>query len=113
MDNVKAYGIAHPTPLFVIKLDIQNNQLIVGNEEDIFSNELEMINENILLPELIKNGEKVKAKIRYSAKEADATLKIEEEHKKIIFAEPQRAITPGQSVVLYKDDIIIAGGKIK
>jgi len=113
LDNVKAYGIAHSTPLFVIKLDMENNQLIVGNEEDIFSKELEMIDENILLPEAFTDGQKVKAKIRYSAKEADAILKIEEEHKKVIFEKPQRAITPGQAVVLYKDDIIIAGGKIK
>lgn len=92
---------------------MDNNQLIVGNEDNIFSNELEMIDENILLPEVFTDGQKVKAKIRYSAKEANATLKIEDGHKKIIFDYPQRAITPGQSVVLYKDDIIIAGGKIK
>lgn len=113
MDNEKDYGIAHSTPLFVIKLDIANNQLIVGNEEDIFGTELEMVNENILLPELVRNGERIKAKIRYSAKESEATLKIEGECKKIIFDQKQRAITPGQSVVLYKDEIIIAGGKIK
>ena len=94
-------------------MDLKNNRLVVGNENDIFSSSLEMINENILLPELINDGEKVKAKIRYSAKEADATLKIENDHIKIIFDEPQRAITPGQSVVLYKNDVIIAGGKIK
>lgn len=92
---------------------MDNNQLIVGNEDNIFSNELEMIDENILLPEVFTDGQKVKAKIRYSAKESNAILKIEDGHKKIIFDHSQRAITPGQSVVLYKDDIIIAGGKIK
>ena len=113
MDNVKDCGIANPTPLFVTKLDLENNILYVGNEEEIYSNELEMIEENILLPELIKDGEKIKAKIRYSAKEADATIRIKEKNINVIFDKPQRAITPGQSVVIYKDDIIIAGGKIK
>ena len=113
MDSVKAYGIAHSTPLFVIKLDIENNKLIVGNEEDIFSNELEMIDENVLVPEVFTDGQIVKAKIRYSAKEAEATIIKEGEKTRIVFDTKQRAITPGQSIVLYMDDIIIAGGKIK
>ncbi len=72
-----------------------------------------MVEENILVPELIKNGENILAKIRYTAKESQAILKIEGNNKKVLFKEKQRAITPGQSVVLYKDNIIIAGGKIK
>jgi len=113
LDNVKDYGIAHATPLFVIRIDQAKNELIVGEEKDIFTRELEMIDENVLLPEMMKDGERLQAKIRYSAKEANATLKIEGSTKKIYFEEPQRAITPGQSVVLYKNNIIVAGGKIK
>ena len=92
---------------------MKNNELVVGDEKDIFSNELEMIDENILVPELMKDGENMQAKIRYTAKEAQAILKIDKNSTKILFKEAQRAITPGQSVVLYKDDIIVAGGKIK
>lgn len=92
---------------------MKNNELVVGDEKDIFSNELEMIDENILVPELMKDGENIQAKIRYTAKEAQAILKLDKNSTKILFKEAQRAITPGQSVVLYKDDIIVAGGKIK
>lgn len=92
---------------------MKNNELVVGDEKDIFSNELEMIDENILVPELMKDGENIQAKIRYTAKEAQAILKLDKKRTKILFKEAQRAITPGQSVVLYKDDIIVAGGKIK
>ena len=113
MAKERAYGIANETPLFVIKLDVENNKLIVGDEKDIFNNELEMTDENILIPELMSDGQTVKAKIRYSAKEADAKIKIDGKHIKVIFDEPQRAITPGQSAVIYKDDIVVVGGKIK
>jgi len=55
----------------------------------------------------------IKAKIRYSAKEAEAILTPLEGNKaKVQFKEPQRAITKGQSVVFYLDDIVLGGGKI-
>ena len=54
----------------------------------------------------------IKAKIRYRAKEAECILEVKDTIAKVIFKEPQRAITPGQSVVFYKDDVVIGGGKI-
>lgn len=56
---------------------------------------------------------RVKAKIRYSAKESDAwAIPITENRIKLIFDEAQRAITPGQAVVFYQDDYLIGGGVI-
>lgn len=56
---------------------------------------------------------KIKAKIRYRAKEAEAILYPQINGiSKIEFSNPQRAITPGQSVVFYLDDIVLGGGKI-
>lgn len=55
----------------------------------------------------------VQAKIRYSAKEAEATMEfLDSDMVKLKFKEPQRAITRGQSVVFYIDDIVLGGGKI-
>ena len=55
----------------------------------------------------------VMAKIRYAAKEAKATIYPLDDGKiKVVFNEPQRAITPGQSIVFYVDDIVLGGGKI-
>ena len=55
----------------------------------------------------------VMAKIRYAAKDAKATIyPIEAGKIKVVFEEPQRAITPGQSIVFYRGDIVLGGGKI-
>ena len=54
----------------------------------------------------------VTVKTRYSAKEARAKIIQEGEKIKVVFAEPQKAITPGQSAVFYIDDIVVGGGKI-
>ena len=52
------------------------------------------------------------AKIRYRAEKSKAKINFEKDNVKVIFEEPQRAITPGQSVVFYDDDILIGGGII-
>ena len=106
-------GIAHETPLYVVKLDAQNNLLVVGDEKDIFSKELYANNLNFTVDIKRDLPIKVNAKIRYGAKEAEATLFPEVNGKvKVEFETPQRAITKGQSVVFYIDDVLIGGGKI-
>ena len=111
----KGLGIAYPTPLYVIKLDMEKNQLIVGDEKDIYSKELEAEDLNILLPVTEEKEIPIQAKIRYSAKEAKAMLVIKKDNTATVtFEEAQRAITPGQSVVFYTaDGIVLGGGKIK
>ena len=54
----------------------------------------------------------IEAKVRYRAKPAKAILRLENDIATIEFAEKQRAITPGQSVVFYLNDIVLGGGKI-
>lgn len=109
----KGLGIAHETPLYVVNLDAQNNLLVVGDEKDIFSKELYANNLNFTVDIKRDLPIKVNAKIRYGAKEAEATLFPEVNGKvKVEFETPQRAITKGQSVVFYIDDVLIGGGKI-
>lgn len=109
----KGLGISYKEPLYVIKLDIQKNQVIVGTEQDLYSKELIANEINWLAIDKLKEPLKLKAKVRYRAKEAECTVyPIENEQVKVIFDEPQRAITPGQSVVFYDEDIVIGGGKI-
>lgn len=110
----KGLGVSYKTPLYVIKLDKEKNEVIVGPEEELYSNELIANNLNFLLDIDLSKPIEVKAKVRYRAKEAKATLSmLENGEAKLIFEEAQRAITPGQSVVFYIEDIVLGGGKIK
>lgn len=109
----KGLGIANPVPLFVKGFNVEKNELIVGEEKEIFSKTAIVNNINLILVDEIKEEMQVMAKIRYSAKEAKATIyPIEKDKIKVEFEEPQRAITPGQSIVFYTDDIVLGGGKI-
>ena len=68
---------------------------------------------NYLAFEDLTDSMVVKAKIRYAAKESQAIISpVDNRKAKVVFAMPQRAITPGQSIVFYDDDIVIGGGII-
>lgn len=109
----KGLGISYKEPLYVLKLDSKNNQVIVGIEEELYSKELIANELNFILDIDLSKPIEVMAKVRYRAKSAKAILYPEVEGKvKVVFEEPQRAITPGQSVVFYIDDIVLGGGKI-
>ena len=108
----KGLGISYKVPLFVLGFNREKNEVIVGEERELYENEIFVTDINLLLVDEIKDWMNVQVKTRYSSKVANA--KIIEENKKIrvIFDEPQRAITPGQSAVFYVDDIVLGGGKI-
>ncbi len=109
----KGLGIAYKEPLYVIKLDSEKNQVIVGVEQDLYQKILYAKNVHWIVPTEKIVNDTVYAKIRYRAKEAKATIYLEENQVKVEFEEPQRAITPGQSVVFYDEDgIVLGGGKI-
>lgn len=109
----KGLGIAYKEPLYVIKLDKNKNEVVVGTEKELYSKTLYTNELNFLLDIDLNKPIEIKAKIRYRAKEADAILYPEENGiVQVEFKEPQRAITPGQSVVFYIDDIVLGGGKI-
>lgn len=109
----KGLGNTFGKPMFVLAIRPEDNTVVLGEKNDVFSSELTASNLNyISIPEL--TGEmKVKAKIRYSAKEADALIStLNNDRVHVRFDEPQRAITPGQSVVFYNEDEVIGGGVI-
>ena len=67
---------------------------------------------NLLLIDEINDWMEVTVKIRYSAKEAKAKIIQDGPNIRVIFDEPQKAITPGQSAVFYVNDIVLGGGKM-
>lgn len=110
----KGLGIAFGEPIYVIKKDIENNNIVLGKNSDLFGTTLTACNINLISCDKIIEPMRVKAKIRYNQKEQPATVEqIDENRIKVIFDEPQRAITKGQSVVLYDGDIVVGGGIIE
>ena len=108
----KGLGIAYKVPLFVLGFNNLKNELIVGEEQELYKKEVLVKDYNLLLFDEIKDWLEVEVKTRYSTKTAKAKIIEEDNNIKIIFDEPQRAITPGQSAVFYIDDIVVGGGKI-
>ena len=109
----KGLGISYKVPLFVLGFNPQKNEVIVGEESELYKKELIVKDINLLLVDKIEKELDVDVKTRYSSKVAKATIiQQDEDTIKVTFKEPQRALTPGQSAVFYIDDIVLGGGKI-
>ena len=97
----------------MLDLNKERNEVIVGDEKDLYSNVLYANECNFLLNVDLSKKIEVMAKIRYRAEEAKAFIEMEKEDLiKVTFENPQRAITKGQSVVFYINDVVLGGGKI-
>jgi len=109
----KGLGISAPEPLFVLALDAQNNTVTLGASEDLYSKTLTANDINLIPFDKLDGQLKVTAKIRYSQPAQSATLwQLDDDTIKIEFDTPQRAITPGQAVVMYDGDVVVGGGSI-
>ena len=109
----RGLGISYKAPLFVTGFNKDKNEVVVGEEEDIYKKEMYVNNINLLLVDKLDKGQRVSVKTRYSSKEEMATIEMAGEGKiKVIFDNPVARITPGQSAVFYIDDIVFGGGKI-
>lgn len=109
----KGLGIALGKPAYVCSIDPESNTVVLGDNEDLFTRELEAVDFNWIATDTPSGDIRAKARIRYKHKEAYATVvPTGRDTVKVIFDEPQRAVTGGQSVVLYDGDIVIGGGTI-
>ena len=110
----KGLGISYKSPLYVVDLNKIKNEVIVGEEKDLYKKELYAEDCNFLLDIDLNEKIEITAKVRYRAKEAKAILDFDEQKRiaHVVFEDEQRAITPGQSVVFYLDDVVLGGGKI-
>lgn len=109
----KGLGIAFGKPVFVSEIRPETNEVVLGENEDIFKTELFADNVNWMSVGDPADGLRLNAKIRYAHKGAPCIVYPEPEGKvRVVFEEPQRAITPGQSVVFYDGDLVAGGGVI-
>ena len=106
----KGLGMDHHEKLFVIKIDAADNTVWVGDESYLFAHEVDVIEPKLLSE--VQDGEVMNVKIRYQHKGSPAQVFKTAQGFKLKFQEPQRAITPGQAAVFYRERELVGGGWI-
>lgn len=110
----RGLGLALPASMYVVRKDVENNKVVLGFNEDLFSKEVNVADITFTACDGLSKPERLCAKIRYNQKEQPATVtQTDENHFKIVFDEPQRAVTKGQAAVLYDGDTVVGGGTIE
>lgn len=109
----KGLGIPFNQPLYVKAIDLKSNQVILSGNDALFSQQLTGENFNWIAWEAPPRQFRCSAKIRYRQTEQPCEVTVEEDGSvQVLFDRPQRAITPGQAVVLYDGDTVLGGGTI-
>ena len=109
----KGLGVATGSPLYVIQIDGEHRRVTVGSDDELWSRTLRARDLNwISIPEL-REPIRITAKIRHRHQPAPATIEPASDSEVLVtFDQTQRAITPGQAVVFYQDDLVVGGGWI-
>src|SRR5215472_6754812 len=109
----KGLGVATGSPLYVININGAKGQVTVGGGDHLRSRDLLARQMNWISIDQLREPMRVHAKIRHRHEPAPATIENAPNDEVLVtFDEPQRAITPGQAVVFYQDDIVVGGGWI-
>lgn len=110
----KGLNLAMGRPVFVTAIRPETNEVVIGDNEDVFSRRLTCSKLNWMAVDGIPGeGMRVTAKIRYSHKGAPCMIRIiGEDLLECVFDDPQRAATPGQAVVFYDGEYVVGGGTI-
>ncbi|RYZ77945.1 MAG: tRNA 2-thiouridine(34) synthase MnmA, partial [Proteobacteria bacterium] len=106
----KGLKLDHHEKLFVIKIDTADNTVWVGDEKYLYSDEVTVVDPKLLSS--VQDGEMMNVKIRYSMKGNPARVFKTDTGFKLKFNEPQRAVTPGQAAVFYREKELVGGGWI-
>jgi tRNA-specific 2-thiouridylase len=110
----KGIGIAAPHPLYVQEIHSDENRIVVGPGDQLYKKKAYVSDVNMIMIEKPVTPFRVKAKIRYRHREDMAILTpLGDKQIRLDFKKPQRAVTPGQSAVFYKGDVVIGGGVIE
>jgi tRNA-uridine 2-sulfurtransferase len=109
----KGLGGGHGRALFVLGVHPESNEVVVGSHDELFRTDVELGDLNWLQAPP-QPGEVVKAQLRHRSRAADATVvSVATDRIALQLVKPQRAVTPGQSGVLYRGDELIGGGRIR
>jgi tRNA-specific 2-thiouridylase len=105
-------GLASGKPLYVIRIEPESNRIVLGPEEELYSRRLVAHNVNWISGTAPREPLTARAKIRYKSREAEVTVFSRNDSVDVHFAQPQKAVTPGQAVVFYNVDEVLGGGII-
>lgn len=108
----KGLGIALGHPAYVGRKNVAENEVVLCSDEELYSDTLTARNFNWIAFDSAPDTLRCHARIRYRHKEQPATVTVCGDEVKVVFDSPQRAVTPGQSVVLYDGDTVLGGGII-
>ena len=109
----KGLGLSMGHPVFVVAIRPETNEVVIGENEDLFTRRIVVNNFNFMSVDDIDSEVRLVGKIRYSHKGAPCVVKkIDNGLVECMFDEPQRAPTPGQALVLYDGDYVFGGGTI-
>jgi len=109
----KGLGVATGTPLYVIQIKGDARQVVVGNQDELYSKTLRVRRRNLISIDELREPMRVTVKIRHRHEPAPATIEATSDGEILAtFDEPQRAVTPGQAAVFYDSDLVIGGGWI-
>lgn len=106
-------GLASGKPLYVVRIDPERNRIVLGPEEELYSQKLTARNLSWISGKVPGEPVTARAKIRYKSKETEATLFFRTDSADVDFAQPQKAVTTGQSIVFYNVDEVLGGGIIE
>lgn len=110
----RGIGIAAAEPLYVVKIDVPKNQLVVGRREELLGTQFIATGVNWISFDQPDAPVRANVRIRYRSKEAPATITpVDRDRAVVTFDEPQAAITPGQATVFYDEDVLVGGGWIE
>ena len=110
----KGLGIAFGKPMYVYSIDAEKNEVVLCENDALFQKTVYADDLNFMGIEKIENGTRLQGKIRYHHNKAWCTVYMKNESELMcVFDEPQRAVTPGQALVLYDGEYVACGGTIK
>ncbi len=109
----KGIGISDARPLYVLNVSAESNRIVVGYEDELLSDEFVAAGVNWIAFDNPAELVEAEVRVRYRhAPTAAAITPLSDRRVRVKFAEPQRAITPGQATVFYRGDEVMGGGWI-
>ncbi len=109
----KGLGIAFGRPMYVVGINTENNEVILGEEQELMVKNIVVGDVNYMAAPMVAQVERVLGQIRYSHLAAPCSLRVMKDGRlEAVFDEAVRAPAPGQAAVFYKDDMIVCGGTI-